>query len=222
MPTGNAVPPIFGIALDGGNTAEITDTDDGAIDGDAEFDRAVGPMQLIPQTWRNWHIDGGGDGVEDPQNIDDAALAAANYLCRSSIDDGHRGRLARRDLGLQLERHVPVERGRRSRRLHGGRRLTWYYIVERLRSVITRGGCAFGELPKRPKGSDCKSDCSAFGGSNPSLATRCFVRRRLCGEPAPPAARERPAPLARLFAAALRRTRSAGRARAPGSAGDHG
>jgi hypothetical protein len=83
---GNAVPPIFGIALDGGNTAEITDTDDGAIDGDTEFDRAVGPMQLIPQTWRNWHTDGGGDGVEDPQNIDDAAAAAANYLCRSSID----------------------------------------------------------------------------------------------------------------------------------------
>ena len=116
---GNAVPPIFGIALDGGNTAEITDTDDGEIDGDTDFDRAVGPMQLIPQTWRNWHIDGGGDGVEDPQNIDDAAVAAANYLCRSSIDDGHRGRLARRDLGLQLERHVPVERGRRSRQLHG-------------------------------------------------------------------------------------------------------
>jgi membrane-bound lytic murein transglycosylase B len=83
---GNAVPPIFGIALDGGNTAEITDTDDGTIDGDTDFDRAVGPMQLIPQTWRNWHTDGGGDGIEDPQNIDDAAAAAANYLCRSSID----------------------------------------------------------------------------------------------------------------------------------------
>ena len=83
---GNAVPPIFGIALDGGNTAEITDTDDGLIDGDTEYDRAVGPMQLIPQTWRNWHVDAGGDGVEDPQNIDDAATAAANYLCRSSID----------------------------------------------------------------------------------------------------------------------------------------
>ena len=81
---GNAVPPIFGIALDGGNTAEITDTDGGTIDGDTVFDRAVGPMQLIPQTWKNWHVDGGADGVEDPQNIDDAALAAANYLCRSS------------------------------------------------------------------------------------------------------------------------------------------
>ena len=28
-----------------------------------------------------------------------------------------------------------------------------------------------GELPKRPKGSDCKSAGTAFGGSNPSLAT---------------------------------------------------
>jgi membrane-bound lytic murein transglycosylase B len=95
---GNAVPPIFGIALDGGNTAEITDTDDGGIDGDTEFDRAVGPMQLIPQTWRNWHVDAGADGVEDPQNIDDAALAAANYLCRSSTamdtEDGWRAAIS--------------------------------------------------------------------------------------------------------------------------------
>lgn len=83
---GDAVPPIFGIALDGGDTAHIPDSDGGDIDGDSEFDRAVGPMQLIPQTWRNWHTDGGADGVEDPQNIDDAAAAAANYLCRSSID----------------------------------------------------------------------------------------------------------------------------------------
>ena len=81
---GTAVPPIFGIALDGGNTANVPDSDGGEIDGDADHDRAVGPMQLIPQTWRNWHVDGGADGVEDPQNIDDAALAAANYLCRSS------------------------------------------------------------------------------------------------------------------------------------------
>lgn len=81
---GTATPPIFGVALDGANTAHIPDSDDGAIDGDAEFDRAVGPMQLIPQTWRNWHVDGGGDGVENPQNVYDSVMAAANYLCRSS------------------------------------------------------------------------------------------------------------------------------------------
>ena len=45
---GTVSPPIIGIALDGSTTALIPDTDDGAIDGDAEFDRAVGPMQFIP------------------------------------------------------------------------------------------------------------------------------------------------------------------------------
>ena len=44
-------------------------------------------------------------------------------------------------------------------------------LVRRVRLVLTRVGRALGELPKRPKGSDCKSDCYAFGGSNPSLAT---------------------------------------------------
>ena len=83
---GTVTPGIFGVALAGGDTAHIPDSDGGAIDGDAEFDRAVGPMQLIPQTWRNWHIDANFDGVEDPQNIDDATMATANYLCRASGD----------------------------------------------------------------------------------------------------------------------------------------
>jgi len=88
-PDGTVTPPIFGIALDGASTAHIPDSDKGAIDGDADYDRAVGPMQLIPQTWRNWHVDANGDGVEDPQNIDDATMASANYLCRASGDMAH-------------------------------------------------------------------------------------------------------------------------------------
>ena len=82
---GTVSPPIYGVPLSGGAGVEhIPDSDGGSIDGDAEFDRAVGPFQLIPQTWRNWHTDGSGDGVEDPQNIDDAAMATVNYLCRVS------------------------------------------------------------------------------------------------------------------------------------------
>lgn len=77
-------PPIFGVILDGGDTANIPDTDGGAIDGDAKYDRAVGPMQIIPRTWASWPSDGNGDGVGDPQNIADAAVAAANYLCNAS------------------------------------------------------------------------------------------------------------------------------------------
>ncbi|MCU1415221.1 MAG: hypothetical protein JWN80_2561 [Microbacteriaceae bacterium] len=80
---GDAVPAIFGVALDGTSTAHIPDSDGGAIDGDATGDRAVGPMQLIPEAWRNWHVDANGDGVENPQNIDDSTMAAAHYLCRA-------------------------------------------------------------------------------------------------------------------------------------------
>jgi membrane-bound lytic murein transglycosylase B len=85
-PDGSVAPPIYGPPLDGGDGVEhIPDSDGGTIDGDATIDRAAGPFQLIPQTWRNWHTDGNGDGVEDPQNIQDAAIATANYLCRVSI-----------------------------------------------------------------------------------------------------------------------------------------
>ena len=84
-PDGTVTPPIYGPPLDGGAGVEhIADSDGGAIDGDATIDRASGPFQFIPQSWRNWHVDGNGDGVEDPQNIDDSALATANYLCRVS------------------------------------------------------------------------------------------------------------------------------------------
>lgn len=87
---GTVTPPIYGIALDGSASSHIPDSDGGKFDGDTKFDRAVGPMQLIPQTWRNWHVDGSGDGKEDPQNIDDAVVATANYLCRASGDMGDR------------------------------------------------------------------------------------------------------------------------------------
>src|ERR1700712_2823314 len=81
-------PPIYGPSLSGhGNGfATVADSDGGAIDGDASADRAVGPMQLIPQAWRNWGTDANGDGVADPQNIDDAVLATANYLCHAGGD----------------------------------------------------------------------------------------------------------------------------------------
>ena len=86
-------PPIIGIPLDGSEgIREILDTDDGALDGDAEYDRAVGPMQFIPTTWETYAQDGNLDGRADPHQIDDAALTAAWYLCRAggdvTTDDG--------------------------------------------------------------------------------------------------------------------------------------
>ena len=76
-------PPIYGVVLDGGDTEHIPDSDAGAIDGIGDYDRAVGPMQLLPQTWASWPSDGNGDGVGDPPNIADASIAAANHMCRA-------------------------------------------------------------------------------------------------------------------------------------------
>lgn len=76
--------PIIGIPLDGSNgTASIGDTDGGSLDGDVATDRAVGPMQFIPGSWRSLGRDGNGDGRADPSNIYDAALSAAGLLCRA-------------------------------------------------------------------------------------------------------------------------------------------
>jgi membrane-bound lytic murein transglycosylase B len=88
-PDGNVSEPIIGIPLDGENgTVEILDTDGGALDGDTVHDRALGPMQFIPSTWRALGLDGNGDGRADPQNLYDATLSAANLLCRvGPLDD---------------------------------------------------------------------------------------------------------------------------------------
>ena len=84
---GVARPGIVGVPLDGSaGVAEIRDTDDGRLDGDPEFDRAVGPMQFLPATWARFGIDGDGDGVRDPDDLDDAAAAAAAYLCADGRD----------------------------------------------------------------------------------------------------------------------------------------
>ena len=79
---GSATRRIRGIPLDGRpNVALIRDSDGGALDGDTVYDRAVGPMQFIPSTWRAVNADGNGDGFADPNNMFDAAQGAAQYLC---------------------------------------------------------------------------------------------------------------------------------------------
>ena len=79
---GTVTPPIRGRSLDGADgTQTIPDTDAGELDGDPEWDRAMGPLQFIPTTWRELGRDGNDDGVADPDNLFDAALTAAAHLC---------------------------------------------------------------------------------------------------------------------------------------------
>lgn len=84
---GHSSRPIFGPKLDGSpGVKAIHDTDDGLVDRDPRWDRAVGPLQFIPTTWEWAGVDGDGDGLADPQDMDDAAVSAARYLCRAGGD----------------------------------------------------------------------------------------------------------------------------------------
>jgi membrane-bound lytic murein transglycosylase B len=80
-PNGDVSPPIRGARLDGtnGNREIFDDTEH--TDGDPVYARAMGPMQFIPETWKLYGVDANNDGVVNPDNIDDAALSAAGYLC---------------------------------------------------------------------------------------------------------------------------------------------
>ncbi|MDN3059396.1 bifunctional lytic transglycosylase/C40 family peptidase [Streptomyces sp. SRF1] len=87
---GDIRPRILGPRLDGsgagGNTTPMPDTDHGRWDGDPGGERAVGPFQFLPSTFRTVGRDGNDDGATDPHNIDDAALSAAVYLCGRGRD----------------------------------------------------------------------------------------------------------------------------------------
>lgn len=83
--------PIRGPQLDGTNgNRTILDTDGGRLDGDVRYDRAAGPLQFIPATWALVGTDGDGDGVADPDDLDDAAVAAGRYLCDGPDQDAGR------------------------------------------------------------------------------------------------------------------------------------
>jgi membrane-bound lytic murein transglycosylase B len=84
--------PIFGPPLNGNGFAAIRAADGG-------WARAQGPMQFIPSSWAVWGVDGNGDGQADPQNVFDAALSAADYLCSAGRDLSNSVALAQAILG---------------------------------------------------------------------------------------------------------------------------
>lgn len=82
VPNGDVRPPIRGVRLDGtGGTMRIVESEQADLADDDGVTRAMGPMQFIPETWRLYGVDSNNDGKVDVDNIDDAALSAAGYLC---------------------------------------------------------------------------------------------------------------------------------------------
>jgi membrane-bound lytic murein transglycosylase B len=93
-PAGDVSPPIIGPARDGRpGFAAIRDTDGGSWDEDRSWDRAVGPMQFIPTTWKSVGRDGNGDRTANPHNLFDAATTTAAYLSARGKDLADPGQL---------------------------------------------------------------------------------------------------------------------------------
>ncbi|WP_078278759.1 lytic transglycosylase domain-containing protein [Mycobacteroides franklinii] len=85
---GRVIRPIYGPTLDGtlpGNEV-IIDHEESRTQGSQVYVRAIGPMQFLPSTWSRYASDGDGDGKADPQNVFDASLAAARYLCSGGLN----------------------------------------------------------------------------------------------------------------------------------------
>jgi membrane-bound lytic murein transglycosylase B len=83
--SGTALRPIYGPVLDGslpGNEVIVQ----GNTAGRPVYARAMGPMQFLPGTWSRFASDGDGDGKSDPQNVFDAALGTARYLCSGGLN----------------------------------------------------------------------------------------------------------------------------------------
>ncbi|MFD1657415.1 lytic transglycosylase domain-containing protein [Streptomyces caeni] len=129
---GTTYSKILGPVLDGNGFARIKDTDHGAYDGDSTYDRAVGPMQFIPSTWSWAGRDGNGDGVKDPNNVYDAALAAAHYLCRAD-----------RDLSVQTDMNAAIL-GYNNSQAYLNTVLSWYEYYRKGTHSIPDGS---GTLP---------------------------------------------------------------------------
>ncbi|WP_052434048.1 lytic transglycosylase domain-containing protein [Streptacidiphilus melanogenes] len=91
--------PILGPALDGTNGNAAVPAPGGG------WARAEGPMQFLPSTWASWRVDGNRDGVADPNNVYDAALAAGHYLCADGRD---LGRTADLDAAILSYNHSPA------------------------------------------------------------------------------------------------------------------
>ncbi|WP_050949980.1 lytic transglycosylase domain-containing protein [Gordonia effusa] len=85
---GDTSPKIRGPELDGTNgNMRIVDHEDPGTDENPNYVRAMGPFQFLPETWARYGVDANGDGKADPDNLDDAALSAARYLCVSAGGD---------------------------------------------------------------------------------------------------------------------------------------
>ncbi|WP_168798422.1 lytic transglycosylase domain-containing protein, partial [Nocardioides sp.] len=59
----------------------LSDTDRGRLDLNQRWDAPIGPLGFLPTIWAKVAVDADNDATRNPQDLDDAALAAAVLLC---------------------------------------------------------------------------------------------------------------------------------------------
>ncbi|GAA3781501.1 lytic transglycosylase domain-containing protein [Streptomyces chiangmaiensis] len=180
---GTTYSKILGPVLDGNGFAHIKDTDNGAYDGDGAYDRAVGPMQFIPSTWAWAGRDGNGDGVEDPNNVYDAALAAGHYLCRAD-----------RDLSVKSDRNAAIL-GYNNSQDYLNTVLSWYeYYLKHTHSIPDGTGKLPTHRSGEKPGTRPKPRTSAPATPKPGKGGSAGPSPSLPGTPKPPTTSPTPTP----------------------------
>lgn len=177
---GLVAPPVIGIPLDGRpGIALIADSDGGVMDGDTRYDRAVGPMQFLPQTWQVFGGDADNDGRVDVHDLDDAAYGAGRLLCTAgdlSSEAGQRAAVFRYNPSLAYVAHV----------------LSWFEIYRSgVEPVVTEA-----PQPDATRSSDPTSEASAVPSESPSPNRGATTSATTTPTPAPDPARTTPTPTA--------------------------
>jgi len=179
-PAGTTEGPIFGPRLDGRpGLAEIIDTDNGRLDGDTGYDRAVGPMQIIPLGWSGVGADSDGDGKASPRSIYDSALAAGRYLCDDEAElDGAPAQAQALFRYQRSESFVRAALG--WSRAYAIRQAQPQLTLSLLRcrcSLLRRcRSVTAGSASAGPAAAGCPAGTGALG-----VTTGCFARRRATG-----------------------------------------
>ena len=87
-PRARMFPALIGtpVARPSRHLPPLPDTDGGTWDHDPDADHPLGPLQLLPSLWQRIAVDGDGDGLRSPYDLDDAALALGVALCNKHAD----------------------------------------------------------------------------------------------------------------------------------------
>ena len=79
---GTTTVPLRGLNLfDPAHPQEVADTDAGFFDGDPTKDIPIGPLQIMPSRWEQFNAAVEPDAKPNPDNINDASLTLAGFLC---------------------------------------------------------------------------------------------------------------------------------------------